>query len=59
MTVNRFAPSNLEAILMLADIFERTRDNKNAIYWYGKSLPLVTRGDVREEIEKRINELKK
>ena len=59
MTVNRVEPSNLEAILMLADIFERTRDNKNAVYWYGKSLPLVTRGDVREEIEKRINELKK
>jgi len=59
-TINRFQPDNIEAIIMLADIYERIlKDKKNALKWYQKSLPLVKREDVKAEILKRIEELKK
>jgi Flp pilus assembly protein TadD len=58
-TVNRLQPANMEAILMMADVYERTGDKKNAAVWYQKSLPYINRADVRAEVEKRIVELKK
>jgi len=59
-TVNRFQPNNIEAIIMLADIYEiRMKDRPNAVKWYQKSLPLIEREDVKAEILKRIEELKK
>lgn len=58
-TINRLQPANMEAILMMADIYERTGDKKNAAVWYQKSLPYINRSDVRAEVEKRIVELKK
>jgi len=57
-TVNRLQPDNLEAILMLADIYERTGDKKNATVWYGKSLPLLKDPSVKDEVKKRIETLK-
>ena len=39
-TINRLQPDNLEAILMLADVYERTKDKANAVKWYQQSLPL-------------------
>ena len=51
-TVNRLEAGNIEAILLLADIYERTADKTNAISWYQKSLPYVKRQDARAEIEK-------
>ena len=57
LTVNRFDPGNAEAILMLADIYERTGDNTSAINWYRKSLEYIQRQDARTAIEKRIKEL--
>ncbi len=59
LRVNRLQPGNLEAILMLADIYERTGDKANAITWYEKSLPFVNRADAKAEVEKRIRDLKK
>jgi len=58
-TVSRLQPSNLEAVLMLADLYERTGDKANAVTWYRKSLPLVKQPEVRTEISKRIEELLK
>ncbi|HYM95566.1 MAG TPA: tetratricopeptide repeat protein [Chitinophagaceae bacterium] len=58
-SVNRIQAGNTEAILMLADVYERTGDKKNAIAWYQKSLQYVNRPDVKAEVEKRIDELKK
>ncbi|HEX7846731.1 MAG TPA: tetratricopeptide repeat protein, partial [Chitinophagaceae bacterium] len=58
-TVNKLDPSDAEAILMLADVYERTGDKKNAVAWYQKSLPFVNRKDAKAEIEKMIVELKK
>lgn len=57
--VNRLQPENIEAILMLADAYEKTDDKMNAISWYQKSLQYIKREDVKTEIRKRIEELKK
>ena len=58
-TVNRLRPDNIEAILMLAEVYERKGDKKIAADWYKKSLQYINRPDVRTEIEKRITELGK
>lgn len=58
-TVSRLQPSNLEAVLMLADLYERTGEKANAVTWYRKSLPLVMQPEVRREISKRIEDLLK
>jgi tetratricopeptide (TPR) repeat protein len=57
LTVNRSEPQNIEAILMLADLYERTGKRINAVNWYQKSLEFIQRQDARAEIEKRIKEL--
>ena len=58
-TINRLQSNNLEAVLMLADTYERINDKVNALKWYQKSLPLVTNETMKAAIEKRIDELKK
>ena len=52
-------PVNLEAILLMAEVFERKEDKANAIKWYSKALPLAPNPAMRSALEKRINELKK
>jgi cytochrome c-type biogenesis protein CcmH/NrfG len=59
LTVYRLEPTNLEAILLLADVYERTKDKENAIKMYSKSLEFIKRDDARTEIAKRIAELRK
>jgi tetratricopeptide (TPR) repeat protein len=59
LTVNRLYPDNIEAILLLAETYERKGDKDVAADWYQKSLLYIKRSDVRMEIEKRIAELKK
>jgi tetratricopeptide (TPR) repeat protein len=58
-TVVRLQPTDGEATLMLADVYERTGDKANAVIWYTNSLQYIHRQDLREEITKRISELKK
>jgi thioredoxin-like negative regulator of GroEL len=58
-TINRLEPANPEAILFLADVYERTGDKTNATSWYRKSLQFIKRPEDRKEIEQRIEELKK
>lgn len=58
-TVARLQPDNLEAIFRVAEIKEQMHKNKEAIEWYQKSLPFITIPGLREEVEKRINQLKK
>jgi tetratricopeptide (TPR) repeat protein len=50
---------NLEAILSLADTYERKEDKKNAIVWYKQSLPLIPAEALRGEVEQRIRDLSK
>jgi cytochrome c-type biogenesis protein CcmH/NrfG len=58
-TITQLQPRNLEAILLLADTYERTNEKKKALKWYQQSLSLVQREDMKKAIEKRIEELKK
>jgi tetratricopeptide (TPR) repeat protein len=50
-------PNNLQAILFMADVYERKGDNKEAVKWYKKSLPLMKIPEYKQQIEQRINEL--
>jgi len=58
-TINRLQPDNVEAILLMADVYETMNDKTNAVKWYQKSLQYIQRDDVKAEITKRIEELKK
>ena len=57
--VIQIQPQNLEAALLLADIYERKNDKKNAVLWYKKSLSLINIPGLKEEVELRITELSK
>jgi tetratricopeptide (TPR) repeat protein len=57
--VARLQPDNLEAIFRIADIKEQMHKNEEAIEWYKKSLPFIKIPGLREEVEKRISQLKK
>ncbi|MES1215218.1 MAG: tetratricopeptide repeat protein [Bacteroidota bacterium] len=59
LTIHRLHPENAEAVLILADTYDRTGDKANAIEWYKKSMTYINRQDVKAEIGKRIEELKK
>jgi tetratricopeptide (TPR) repeat protein len=52
-------PTNLEAILRIAEAYERKADTANAIKWYSNALPLIANPDMRTALEKRIEQLKK
>ncbi len=56
--INQLQSNNLEAILMLADTYERVKDKSNALKWYQRSLPLATNEQMKAAIEKRIEEMK-
>ena len=62
-TVYRLSKTNidtrLEACLMLAEAYEKKTDKTSAINWYEKSLALIKNEEVKEEVKKRIDELKK
>ena len=61
--VYRFSKTNmhirLEACLMLAEAYEKKTDKSSAITWYEKSLALIKNEELRMEVKKRIDELKK
>lgn len=52
-------PKNLEAVLSLADVYERKGDKANATVWYKQSLPLIPVPELRKEVEQRIADLSK
>jgi tetratricopeptide (TPR) repeat protein len=58
-TVHSMQPVNLDAILLLAEVYERMEEKKNAISWYEKSLPLVELPEAKAAIRERIAALKK
>lgn len=57
--VARLQPQNVEAILLIADTYERMKNKEAAIEWYKKSIPFVANPEYKKEVEKRISELKK
>ena len=52
-------PKNIEAILLMAELYERTGDKKSAISWYEKSLSFAPNKEIKSAITQRIEELKK
>ena len=55
--VNRLQPDNLEALIMLAEVFERKADKVSAANWYNKAVLLVKNPELRMELQNRIKEL--
>ena len=55
----RLQPNNLEAIIMIAETYERKADKSSAITWYEKAVNLVNNPDLQKELKKRIEDLKK
>lgn len=56
-SVARAQPGNLEAIMMLAEIYERKADKQEAIFWYQKAKGLVDHPVQEMELDNRIREL--
>jgi len=59
LTVASKQPDNVEAKLMLAEAYERKLDKENAIKWYEEVKGHVNNAEITQEIDKRINQLKK
>lgn len=58
-TVIRIKPGNIEALLLMADIYERMGEKAKAVSYYQQCLPLSKEPELKSAIEKRIAELKK
>jgi tetratricopeptide (TPR) repeat protein len=62
-TIYRAAGDNadlkLESCLMLAEAFERKADKNSAIHWYEQSLGFIKNSEIKTEVARRIEELKK
>ena len=53
-------PENLQAVLLLADVYEKQDKKQEALKFYQKALPLVSNhAEMKAELEKRIIALKK
>ncbi len=58
--ITRVAPQNVQANLLLADIFEKQENKQEALKYYQRALPLVANHkEMIVELEKRIEALKK
>ena len=53
-----YQPANLEAVLTLADAYERKGDTQDAVKWYRAAQKLIANPAIVKEIDQRINELK-
>lgn len=54
LKVVQHQPENIEAILMLAEAYERQNDKANAVKWYQTSKKHIKNDDVLKEIDQRI-----
>ena len=57
-TVIRLQPTSLQAILLLADTYERMGHKEDAAKAYRQALPHVANPEIKKEIEKRVSDLK-
>ncbi len=57
--VVKLQPGNPEAVVMLAEAYERKGDKENAIRWYDESKKIIGNEAILQEIDRRINDLKK
>ena len=58
LTVIQHQPANLEAVLTLAEVYERKGDKQDAIKWYAYSKNYIGNKAVIKEIDERIKLLK-
>ena len=58
LKVVQHEPKNLEAVLTLADAYERKGDNANAVKWYEEAKKLIVAPQVLKELDERIKQLK-
>jgi tetratricopeptide (TPR) repeat protein len=58
-TVVKLQPDNWESHLLMADLYERKQEFKNAIQWYEKSLAFIQQPEVKAAVRQRIEDLKK
>lgn len=58
-TVVKLQPDNWESHLLMADLYERKQEFKNAIQWYEKSLAFIQQPEVKAAVKQRIEDLKK
>ena len=56
--VVRFEPGNVEAVLTLAEAYERKGDKSDALKWYEASKQLITNPAIIKEIDQHIQTLK-
>jgi tetratricopeptide (TPR) repeat protein len=54
LKVVQHEPGNVEAMLMLAEAYERQKDKANAVKWYQESKKHIDNADVIKEIDERI-----
>ncbi len=52
-------PENVEVRLMLAEAYEKKGDNKNAVKWYESVRSYIGNPEILQELDKRIQTLKK
>jgi tetratricopeptide (TPR) repeat protein len=57
LQVIKLQPNNIEAILNLAQVYDRQSDKTNAIKWYQEALKYIQVPEARTEIEARIKSL--
>lgn len=55
--VCRLQPGNLDAALLLADVYDQTGNKTEAIKWYNKCLKLSTNENLKKALINRISEL--
>ncbi len=56
--VVKVQPDNTEAVFLLAEAYERHGENAKAAEWYEKGKQFIQNPAIRQEIDKRIEELK-
>lgn len=57
LNVIKIQPDNIEAILNLAQVYDRQNDKANAIKWYNEGLKYIQVPEARNEIRARIKSL--
>jgi len=56
-TVVRHQPANIEAILLLADVYEQKGNKADAIIWYGAAKKMINNPEMIQAIDQRIKTL--
>lgn len=57
-TVVRHQPANIEAILLLAEVYQQKGEKADAIEWYGAARKLIDNPEMNQAIDERIKSLK-